>query len=443
MESRSLESAICLPPVSPSPPVECGRDWAALLKRFQGDIAFSLGTVLTSIVAFMGSVIAARYLRPAELGVMQTLMLIPTYCSFLHFGVFNGLNRNIALFLGKGDRNKVQRMVDSSWQTAKAVAVLGFAISAAAFVCYFLNGSPRLYLWGMTFVLLALVAEPFSLHLEVVYLSSRSFKPLGIRLLWQNLATFVGNFLPAVTGVLGFIGARSVYTLSRLAVRWWGVPIRARGPGSLVETRELAATGMPLLIAGTLYAYLGAADRSVIACFMTPADVGHYALAGLVVTGIQFVPFCLATLMYPRVAACYGRTGSTRQLRRYFWVLLGLNVAAVLPMCLVTYLLIGPVTEHYLPAYRDGIPAAKLACLSSLGFIYIGVACIIAVIRRNTPYILAIFAALVLVWLLGGYWVQHGYGITGAVWARAIATTVLCIFTIGFAYWLTGREIAA
>jgi len=30
----------------------------------------------------------------------------------------------------------------------------------------------------------------------------------------------------------------------------------------------------------------------------------------------------------------------------------------------------------------------------------------------------------------------------GAVWARAIATALLCGFTIGFAYWLTTKEIA-
>ncbi len=414
----------------------------AVLGRFRGDILFTLGILLTSGVAFIGNLVAARYLLPDELGILQTLMLLPTYCMFLQFGVFNGLNRNIAFCLGRGDSTKVQVMVDSSWRTAKVVALAGMVISLAAVAYYSFSSYPKLYLWGMIFVLLTLVAEPFSQHLEVVYLSSRSFRPLGVRLLWQNLFNFFGNLLPAVGGAFGFIAARSVYVLSRLALRWAGVPIRARGGGCFEAIRDLAATGMPLLVAGTLYAFLGVADRSVIACYMTPKDVGQFALAGLVVTGIQFLPQCLATLLYPRISACYGKTGSSRQLRRYFWILLGLNICVVLPMCLATYFLVGPLTERYLPKYVEGIPAAKVACLSSLAFIYIGVAAIIAVVRRNTPYIMAILVSLILVWLLGGYLVQHGYGIMGAVWARAIATALLCGFTIGFAYWLTTKEIA-
>ena len=40
-------------------------------------------------------------------------------------------------------------------------------------------------------------------------------------------------------------------------------------------------------------------------------------------------------------------------------------------------------------------------------------------------------------WMLGGYLIRHGYGIMGAIWARAIAMLLLCAFSLGFAFWLT------
>jgi len=389
------------------------------------------------VVSFIGSVIAARCLAPEDLGIIQTLMLIPTYCMFLQSGVFNGLNRDIAFYQGKGDHDRVRVMVDSSWLTAKAVALAGVAISLGFTAYYVLAGCPRLYLWGMIFVILTLVAEPFSQHLEIVFLSSRQFQRLGVRVLWQNAITFATGFLPLVAGALGLVAARCGYILSRLAVRWRGVPIRAAGPGSFKQMRELAVTGMPLLLAGVLYMYLGVADRTLVAWYMTPHDVGNLALAGLVTTGIQFVPGCLGTLFYPRIARCYGQTGSAPQLRRYFWLLLGASCAAVVPMCVGMYFLVGPLTERCFPNYRGGIPAAQVACLSSLGFMYAGVSAIIAVIRRNTPYVLAHLLALLFVWILGAYLVRHGYGIMGAIWARAIAMLLLCAFSLGFAYWLT------
>lgn len=411
-----------------------------LLDRFSGDILYSLGSVITTVVAVIGNLIAARFLRPEEMGIMQTLMLIPLYCAFLQLGVFNGLSRDIAFYLGRGDTRKVQRIVNCSWAAAKFVAAAGLVVSVMASAYFWVNHYSPLYLWGMIFVLLTLVAEPFSTHLEVVYLSSKSFRSLGLKLMWQNLLTLVGSFLPAIAGAVGFVVGRSIAAITRLSFRWVGVPIKAVGRGSFQETRELAAIGMPLLITGTLYGYLGAADRSVIAFFMTPKDVGHYALAGLAVTGIQFLPMCLATLLYPRVAACYGRTGSARELRRYFWILLGLNVALVLPVCLAAFFCVGPVTERLLPAYAAGIPAARLACLSSVTFIYFGLTSIIAVMRRNAPFIAVVVVSLALVWLLGSYWVRHGYGIVGAVWARTIASTLLCAFTVGYAFWLTRAE---
>ena len=409
----------------------------AALERFRGEALYGVATAMTSVVAIIGSVVAARFLHPVDMGIMQTLMLIPLYAAFLQFGVFNGLNRDIAFYRGRGDENKVQRMVNCSWTVAKAVAGAGVGIGLAVAVYYWSSAAPALYLWGTIFVLVTLIAEPLSMHLEVVYQSSRSFRPLAVRVILQNLVTLLGSLLPAIAGAGGFVASRVVAAVSRLLFRWVGVPIRATGPGSREETLELARVGLPLLITGTLYSYMGAADRSVIAFFMSAEDVGQYSLAGLAVTGIQFLPMVVATLLYPRVAGTYGRTGNAHSLRRYFWILLGLGVAAVVPICLAAFFLVRPVTEWFLPAYSAGIPAAQLASLASLTFIYYGLTSIIAVMRRNTQFILAIALSLALIWLLGGYWVRQGHGIIGAVWARAIASTFLCGFTIGFAYWLT------
>jgi hypothetical protein len=92
-----------------------------------------------------------------------------------------------------------------------------------------------------------------------------------------------------------------------------------------------------------------------------------------------------------------------------------------------------------LPEYIPGIPAAKIACLSALSFVYIGVGTIIATVRRNVPYIIAIALALLATWVLGGIFIRCGYGIMGVAWAKLLATTALCVFTVAFAYRITGR----
>ncbi|HVZ64219.1 MAG TPA: lipopolysaccharide biosynthesis protein [Opitutaceae bacterium] len=416
-----------------------GSLWKAM-DALRGDMAYGVGVGMVSVVALIGNLVAARHLAPQEFGILQTLLLIPTYCSFLHLGVFNGLNRNIAFYSGQKNFERVELMVSTSWSVARGVAALGFVLSVGLAAYYAWAGYPRLYATGMIFVAAALVCEPLSQHLEIVYLSTRNFAGLGKRLAWQNLATFVGNLAPVVAGAAGFIVARVVYVGSRLAVRAWGVPVRPRGRGSVDEARDLMVTGVPLLLIGTLYSYLGAADRTIIACYMSPADLGHYALAGIAITAIQLVPFCIATVAYPRMASAYGSSGSARALRRFFWPLLGSTLLTVVAMASVLFVVLEPVVRTYLPAYQEGIGAAKMACVSSVAFVYISVANIIAVVRRNTPYLVAHLVALGIVWLLGRELIHAGYGITGVVWGRTAGMGGLCLFSLCYAYYLTSER---
>ena len=412
----------------------------AILAQLRGEILYTLGSVATSIVSLLASCIAARALPPHELGIIQTLLLIPAYLSVLHLGVLNGLNRNIAIYRGRGDSTKVQSMIDSSWRTAHLVAIAGVGVCLAFAAYYLLTSQPRLYLWGLSFVLCTLVLEPYSQHMDAVFLSSRNFQRLATALLWQNVLTALTSLLPLRLGAAGVIVARIVYIASRFAVRLRGLPLPATGRGSWAEIRELAATGMPLLLAGTLYNYLAVADRSVVAWKLGARAVGQLSLAGMVLTGLQFVPLCVALVFYPRVAAHYGRTNSPGSLRPYFWKLLAANLVPLVPLSCAAYWLIRPVAQRFLPAYVPGIQAAEWAALSSLSFAYMGVSAIIAVLRRNTPYIVCMAACLGGVWLMGVWSVERGLGIMGVVGARAVASSVLCVFTIGYAYWLTAES---
>src|SRR5687767_14824698 len=64
-------------------------------------LVYSFGNLLAPLAGLIGSFVAAKCLGPAELGTVQSIMLIPAYLCFLHLGVFNGLSRNIAYYSGK------------------------------------------------------------------------------------------------------------------------------------------------------------------------------------------------------------------------------------------------------------------------------------------------------------------------------------------------------
>jgi O-antigen/teichoic acid export membrane protein len=201
--------------------------------------------------------------------------------------------------------------------------------------------------------------------------------------------------------------------------------------------KELGLVGMPLMISGTFFSLLLASDRSIVAAFMTKEDVGMCSLASLIINSLQVIPQSISMIIFPKMAQHYGRHRSRHGLRRFLLQSLALNAATVVPASLICYFSIPHLVEHLFPAYRDGIPAAKVASLTCLLWIYLGVGSIIGVTNRMRPYLAAMGLAILIVWIFGYYAVRNGYGVVGVAWARFAGTAILCVFTICYSWYLS------
>jgi O-antigen/teichoic acid export membrane protein len=304
-----------------------------------------------------------------------------------------------------------------------------------------LGGYSAIYYGSALCVAAWLATDPLYNHLECVFRGTRHFGALGIALTFQNCFGLLVSFLPAFFGAGGMILGRALQGPARILMRIWKTPLRAVNRGRFEDIRELCRSGVPILMAGTLYSFLAVADRSLATVLLTPRDVGNLALSGLVIAAIQLVPTSVGNLLYPRIGADYGRTGSTRSLRRFVWIGLGIGGITLVPGCLLAYFFVEPVTLKFLPKYSDGIAAAKINSLGSLAFISFSLSGIIAVVRRMRLYIGAIIASLLIAWLSGAVLIRAGYGIEAAAYARAISTGLLAVFTVGYAYALTNGKV--
>lgn len=90
---------------------------ARILRQFtsrKGDLWLMSAKWTAPVLSIAGGLVTARFLAPEELGVVQAVMLIPTYIAFLQFGVFNGLNRNLPLYRAKKETERAQAYVNAS-----------------------------------------------------------------------------------------------------------------------------------------------------------------------------------------------------------------------------------------------------------------------------------------------------------------------------------------
>jgi O-antigen/teichoic acid export membrane protein len=412
-----------------------------LFSRFRGEVLFACGMVTAPVAGLLGGIISAHYLDPAEMGVFNTVALIPAYIGFLHLGVFSGLSRNFPLERGAGHVDKADELMRASGAVATLVGGIGAVICLALTVWYWLTGGDSLLVWAMAATTLPVFAGPLMSHVDTALRGLLEFRRLGWIMIASNGVSALASGLIIVYGAIGGVWRVVIGALLPLFFRFkcgvWNWKWKLNWPA----TRELMKVGFPMLLSATFFSFLMVADRSVVVAMMSKKDVGHFALAGMIVTSMQALPQSLAMALFPRMARHYGQHRSSRALRRYLIINLVYNVVMLVPLSLACYWLVDPLVRHFFPAYITGIPAAKIACLTGICWIYLGVGSVIGIVNRMTPYLIAMVVSLGVVWGLGIYLIKHGYGIEGAAWARFFGTLVLCIFTIGYSWYLTMIDI--
>ena len=284
-----------------------------------GDFVYLASQISAPVVGFFASIIAAKYLLPYELGVIQTVMLISTYCLFFHFGVFNGLNRNIAFYDAQNNKAKIQKMVDASWLTAIINSFIGILISAISLIYFIMYGYSNLYLYSVAVLFGILTFSPICTHYETIYRGCRAFMPLGIFLNISNGINSILGFLPIVFGALGMIFRSAVLPLVNFLLLYRKSPIKHKAVGMFDEMLDLARVGFPMLVTGVLYIFFTAADRSIVALTLGPTAVGELALSGMIIAAIQILPLSMGALLYPRASYLYGASKTSLGLKRFFF----------------------------------------------------------------------------------------------------------------------------
>lgn len=411
--------------------------WAARWLGWRDEALFAVVTLLTSVIALGGNLLAARLVDPADMGIIQRLMLVPSYLVLLQLGVFSGLQRNLPLELGRGDVQKLDRQVAASWWTARMNAWVGliFGLGVTVWILWF--RMPVLNLWAAAAMTATLVCLPPTTHFDVLYRSLRQFRKAALVMSLGAALAAAACLLPLWFGAFG-LAARYFFTATgTLATRWWGNPrpVVLRADGNTI--RELIAIGFPIMLCSQLGGLFSVADRSVIAARLGEIELGMFQMASLVATGLQVLPNTLGMILLPRVARRYGETGDPAALRRYVWQGLGLGFVILLPAVIFFYLAMNPLTQSFFPKYLDGVPAAEITCLSMLTFAATGVGAVITTLRSNLGLMLITGVALALVWVGGWVAVSAGAGIAGVAWVRLIAQCLYALGMVALALWLT------
>jgi O-antigen/teichoic acid export membrane protein len=280
---------------------------------------------------FVNGIITARWLGPAGRGQFQLLTLLPVVLSNF---VKLGIPQATVYYMRRRGASASDVASNSIW----IAVVMG---AAAVGVCW----------WGRDWLLAnflkhtspelllpCLVLIPFVLvqfYLLGVAQAQERFREYNLRQIAPNVLSLIGLVITLVLLGMGLAGAVLVQVVIQVVMTvWMVVRVHRQAPLRLGWNPELArgmlrfgSKSYVQTLAATLHLRI---DQYICAYFLTPADVGHYAIAVNLAMLLLKIPEASGTVMFPRLAASDEQTAhvATTRICRHTLFLLSLGVVA-------------------------------------------------------------------------------------------------------------------
>jgi O-antigen/teichoic acid export membrane protein len=298
----------------------------------QDSLQVMSGQVVMMALGLVNGIITARWLGPSGRGTFQLLTLLPIMLSNF---VKLGIPQASVFYMRRRGASASDVASNSIW----FAVVMGGAAVAVCWVwrdwllANFLKQAPP------ELLLPSLLLIPFVLlqfYLLGVAQAEERFREYNVRQVAPNFLSLVGLTITLVLLRLGLVGAVLVQVAIQVFMTLWMTwRVHREAPLHLGWNGELAR-GM-LSFGGKSYVQTLAAtlhlrlDQFLCAYFLTPADVGLYAIAVNFSNLLLKIPDATGTVMFPRLAGSSERDAhaATTRVCRHTLFVLGLGIIAL------------------------------------------------------------------------------------------------------------------
>ncbi len=417
-----------------------GRFASSAFAMFQRD-------VFIYVVLFASSIVIARVLLPARMGVWSILLLIPSYAAA--FGRLQTDTASVYFVARK------QHGVGESAFVLNVIALIMAALAVAAFFGLqgWLFDSPLRELDGarrLAYLMVASVPLEF-LSMNYAYLLLGRNDVTG-----YNRQNVIRALTPPVAGVAALLVVGpsvealvwSVLGGTALAVAHGAWRVHSAQPLKVafrtVLFRDVLKFGLKLYL-GSVASFLGLYLVGLtVAIYLTSTDVAYFQIALARALLLAKIAAAVAAVLYPTVAALTGMGDeATRLTARAFRITLLLTVTAAGAAMLFA----GPAVRLIYGAEYAGvvlpllvlIPAVAVDSATSIFTQYF--------IGRGRPMVTTAFTFAVLMPQIAVLWiVVPRWGVAGAAWATAAALTLGAAVRVAAFVVISGaglRELAA
>ena len=368
-------------------------------------------------VAFFVGVYVARYLGPANYGLLSFGLSVVTFLSvFTALGIREILVRNLVQ-----EPDNYSTILGTALGLRVIAAVVGIIIIFGISPLLSDDSTTRLILIVLSFKTFFSTFEIIGSYFQSLVLAK---KVVPVSIAQTIITALVKLYLVSINASLVWFAA--VFSLDLLIAAVGFIIVYQRVGGQLLAwkfnlsyARSLLKDSWPLVLAGFVGVIYMQIDQIMIKYMLDEAAVGYYAVAVKFTSIWYFVGGIICSSLMPAVVSAKEKDEKLyySRIQNLFELMVGIGIAVAVPMSLIAY----PLVDFlYGSAF---LPAANVMIIHvwSLIFIFLGVAGSKWLLVENLQiYNLnrSILSAIINVGL--NFWLIPTYGIQGA----AVATLV-------------------
>lgn len=316
------------------------------------------------VLGVFGSLVQARYIGPEDMGVFRTFGIVAGYLTFLHLGVFDGLQREIPLQLGRGNRTKAEQAASAclAWimfiSLACGTIFLGMALRAAYYGEWKQVG-------GWLAYTSVIVATFYGGYLGTTFRTGQQFITLSKT---SVISAIAGTLVLPLLPMLGYFGAclrTAVSSISSLFVLHRWRPMRVRPRFDWSSFREVIRIGLPLSGAGYIATSLWVSlEGTFVLAWFGIKVLGLYSMAVFVRTVVAQLAQNMNQVMNVKIYEQYGRSGRVEDCARLILKPTAFAFLASLPLILAGWFALPWAVSLLIPKYLGAISMMRVMLLA-------------------------------------------------------------------------------
>lgn len=316
------------------------------------------------MLGLVGSLVQARYIGPEDMGVFRTFGIIAGYLTFLHMGVFDGLQREIPLQLGRGNQGKAEQAASACLTWILFVSLvcgsvfIGLALRAA---CH----REWMQFWGWLAYTPMIVSSFYGIYLGTTFRTGQQFVTLSKITVVQAVA---GTLILPLMPFLGYYGAclrTAVNSIANVFLLHHWRPMRISPRLDWPSFRDVIRIGLPLSGAGYIATSLWISmEGTFVLHWFGIKILGLYSMAVFVRSVLSQLAQNLNQVMNVKIYGQYGRSGQVADCVRLILKPVAFAFMASLPLIIAGWLAMPWAVNLLIPKYGAAIPMMRVTLLA-------------------------------------------------------------------------------